>query len=269
MSANGHTAPTSYFIRTGVDGRNTFAPTVHAEGAWSTDDYHFASLAGLCIHVLEQDRVARERTELQLSRVTYDILGRLPFQPVDIEVDVVRPGRTIELVQATVSASGRSVITARAWYLVAGDTADSAGGEDVSLPPPETCPERDLSEVWAGGLIAQMKARQAVEARPGRGATWLTSDNRLVAGEESIGVAEFFSRIDVANGIAARQSPEEWAFPNVDLTVHLHRLPVGDYTGLDTSVAWGPDGVGVTSSVLHDVEGPVGYVAQSLTLRRV
>jgi hypothetical protein len=35
-------------------------------------------------------------------------------------------------------------------------------------------------------------------------------------------------------------------------SVHLHRVPEGTWTGLDTEVIWGPDGVGLTSSTLHD-----------------
>jgi hypothetical protein len=56
-------------------------------------------------------------------------------------------------------------------------------------------------------------------------------------------------------------------FPNVDLSIHLFRSPTGEWTGLDTTVSWGAQGLGVTSTVLHDLAGPVGYAQQSLTLR--
>ena len=57
-------------------------------------------------------------------------------------------------------------------------------------------------------------------------------------------------------------------FPNTDLTVHLFRQPTGDWLGLDTDVSFGPDGIGLTASVLHDERGPIGRAAQTLTLRR-
>lgn len=251
----------SYFIRTGPC---TFAPTGHAGGAWSDEDYHFSPVAGLLVHVLEQ---SRGEGELQLSRVSFDILGRLPFAEVEVSVEVPRPGRTIELVQATAVIDGRAVITARAWYLVRGETADVAGHELEVLPPPGECPVRDLTELWGGGFIAQLEARQAAELRPGRGATWLRSPNRLVQGEDPIDVAEYLARVDTVNGIAPRRRPGEWMFPNVDMTVHLFRRPSGGWTGLDTVVHWGGHGVGLTSSTLHDVDGPVGRVEQSLTVR--
>lgn len=56
-------------------------------------------------------------------------------------------------------------------------------------------------------------------------------------------------------------------FPNLDLTAHFFRTPVGRWLGLDTSVSFGERGIGLTSSVLHDAIGPLGTLAQSLTVR--
>lgn len=254
----------SYFLRIGP---TSFAPTPHSEGTWSPEDYHFSPLAGLMVHVIEKSRA--DDNQLQLSRMSFDILGRLPFDEVTIEVEVLRPGRTIELVQATAFIRERSVVTARAWYLTASDTSDVAAHEYDALPAPEDCPPSGFGEIWSGGFIDQLEARQAIPYRPGRGATWMTSPQQLVQDEEPIDIAEYFARIDAANGVGARQSPENWMFPNVDLTVHLFRRPVGEWTGLDTTANWGEAGVGITSSTLHDVLGPVGRAEQSLTVRRV
>lgn len=254
----------AFFIRRD---ENTYEPTEHCGGAWSDGDYHFAPLGGLIVHELERDRIRRGRTDMQLSRVSIDILGRLPFDAATIEVEILRPGRTIELVRATATIGGRQVIEARAWYLIESDTGGASGLESEPLPAPEECQPREVTEVWGGGYIAQVQARQVGMARPGRSTSWLTSPNNLVEGEEPIAVAEFFARIDTANGLAVRHSPEEWAFPNVDLTVHFYRVPSAPWTGLDVSVDWGTSGVGVTSAVLHDELGPVGRAEQSLTLR--
>src|SRR5690606_41941989 len=89
----------------------------------------------------------------------------------------------------------------------------------------------------------------------------------LVAEQPASPRATYLSRVDAATGIAVRQSPTEWMCPNVDLTVHLHRQPEGDWTGLDTTVTFAPTGQGVTSPVLHDIAGPVGHAQQILTVR--
>ena len=69
------------------------------------------------------------------------------------------------------------------------------------------------------------------------------------------------------NGVAVRARPDAVAFPNTDLTVHVFRQPHGEWLGLDVEVAFGPDGVGMTSAVLHDETGPFGRALQILTLR--
>lgn len=259
------TAEQAFFRRTGP---STFEPTAHASGAWSEEDHHFAPVAGLMVHAIEGFRAEHAGADLQLGRISFDILGRIPMQELEIHVEVLRPGRTIELLQATLAIGGRTVITARAWCLGRADTADVAATESETIPAPDACRAWDMGQGWPGGYIAQLQARVA-QRRPGRGTVWLCSPTQLIEGEQSHETARFFANIDAANGIAARQEPGAWAFPNVDLTVHLHRVPAGHWTGLDTAVTWGADGVGLTSSTLHDESGPVGRAEQILTLRRL
>ena len=67
--------------------------------------------------------------------------------------------------------------------------------------------------------------------------------------------------------LAVRERPGSVFFANVDLTVHLIRLPQAGWVGFDTRVNFGPTGLGETSTVLSDVHGPVGTAVQSLTVR--
>ena len=70
--------------------------------------------------------------------------------------------------------------------------------------------------------------------------------------------------------MTTRLDPSAWLFPNLDLTVHLHRDPVGGpghWVGFDTLVTIGSSGVGLTTSTLHDERGPVGRAEQILTVR--
>jgi len=54
---------------------------------------------------------------------------------------------------------------------------------------------------------------------PGRTTAWLTTPLAIVAGEPVSDLARFALLVDTANGIAVRHRPEEWQFPNVDLTI--------------------------------------------------
>ncbi len=245
-------------------GDNRYAPTIHVQGAWRDDEQHMAPVGGLIAHAIERHD---PRPGLQIARISYDILGVMPARPSTVEVRTVRPGRTIELVEGTMSVDDRPVVRARAWRLATGDTSSVADLELEPMPGPEEFPAWTGMRLWPGGYIRSLEVRADPERRPGRGRVWLRSPNRLVDGEEVSPTAAFLAYVDTANGIAVRVPPAQWAFPNVDLTVHLLRQPVAGWVGLSTHVSFGDNGIGLTSSVLHDVHGPIGTVEQILTIR--
>ncbi|MER5881928.1 thioesterase family protein [Streptomyces sp. NPDC001910] len=246
-----------------------YQPTPHAGGAWDPDEQHFSPLGGLVVHALDRHHAAGPNRGLALARVSYDILGRLALDECTIEVETIRPGRTIELLEAVVRIADRPVVRARAWFLATADTSAVAGGAGDPLPHPDALATWPMSEVWPGGYIASLDVRPLAPPRPGRTTAWVSTPLDLVADTPVSPLASYLALVDTANGIAVRQSPTEWMFPNVDLTVHLHRRPQGPWTGLDTTVAFGPMGQGLTSTVLHDVDGPVGRAEQILTVRPV
>lgn len=252
-----------YYVALG-DGR--YAPTMHAQGAWSDLEQHMAVVTGLLVHRLERHD---PRPDLQWARMSFDILGMIHFAETTVRTRTVRPGRTIELVEAVASTGGRDVVRASAWRLARADTAEVAVVEAPSLPDPGSVPLWSGMQHWGGHFLQTLEFRaEPGDLRPGRGHVWVRTSYPLVAGEETTDLARWCGMLDVANGIVGRQSPQEWLFPNVDLTLHLHRQPAGPWVGLDTQVSWGASGIGQSSSVVHDEHGAVGTVEQSLTLRK-
>lgn len=252
--------PDAYFVRVSD---TAFRATSHTAGAWSTTEQHISPLNGLVVHALEQGLPPGGA----VSRLTFDILGPVAIDELDVDVRVLRPGRTVELVQAVVACRGREVLHATAWRLAHFATQEVAGGEPAPMPAVDDVPPWPMTTVWPGAYIASLQTRRTPDSAPGRATAWVSSPLDLVAGEAVSTLATFVSLVDTANGIGVRRPPQEWMFPNVDLTVHLHRQPEPGPVGLDTTVVFGPDGQGVTSSVLHDVRGPVGTAAQALTVR--
>ncbi|WP_223358077.1 thioesterase family protein [Leifsonia sp. ZF2019] len=259
-------APTAYFLQTS---ERTFEPTRRVGGAWADDEIHFSPLGGLIAHAILRHAADRQGPPLQLGRISYDILGFLALEPVELTVETIRPGRTIELVEATAVIRGRAVVKARAWLLAAFDTAEVAGGASEGLVSPEAAVSWPMADVWRGGYVASLDARAVLPPEPGRATVWLSTPCDLVAGVEVDPVAAWLALVDTANGVAVRRHPTEWMFPNVDLTVHLHRTPAGPWLGLDTEVVFGATGLGVTRSVLHDAAGACGFAEQSLTIRKL
>lgn len=72
---------------------------------------------------------------------------------------------------------------------------------------------------------------------------------------------------DLGNAVGASLPIEQYTFINADLTVSLHREPVGEWLALDAVSRFGPAGAGVASCVLHDQVGPVGHSLQHLVAR--
>ena len=246
-------------------GEGRYLPTEHVQGAWSPDEQHVAPVIGLLLHALEHEH---PREDLQWARVSVDILGFIRREEMLVTTRVLRPGRTIELLEATAEIGGRATVRATAWRLVVGDTTVVAAEEQESMPGPDEVPAWDGMDHWDGGFIRSLEFRSVPGSRPGRGRTWVRTSVPLVGGEQASALASWVGLLDTANGTAGREAPRDWLFPNVDLTLHLHRIPEGPWVGLDTRVSWGPSGIGQTSTVLHDEQGPVGTVQQALTLRR-
>lgn len=220
------------------------------------------------MHVLEQDRDLRRDDRLLPARLSYDIWGTVPMAEVETSVRVLRPGRTIELVEAALGHDGRTVVTLRAWLMRRDDTRAITGSRLPAMTPPADTPVWDPTTVWPGGFIASAEVRR-VETEPGRALVWVRTDVGLVEGEEASPLARRAGLLDIVNGMTVRADPREVAFPNLDLTAHLLREPTGAWLGFDATVSFGAHGAGVTSSVLHDETGPLGTMSQVLTVRPV
>lgn len=254
----------SYFRRVAAD---SYRATEHAGGAWNAAEQHIAPSFGLLAHAVEADRDARGNGHLAVARLSFDVLGTVPVDVVvDVGVRVIRPGRTIQLVEATMTYEGRAVVLGRAWLMKQYDTAALEGSGFPPIPPPEDMGVWNPSEIWPGGFIASAQGRRN-HIEPGRSLAWVRTSVPLLDEEPVSALARAVGVVDIANGLAVRVDPREVAFPNLDLTAHFFAEPVGDWIGFDTTVSIGPDGTGLTHSVIHDETGPVGVVSQILTVR--
>ncbi len=243
-----------------------FEATDAVGGAWDTGTQHIAPALGLLVHAVERDRDRRRDDGLLVGRLSYDILGTVPVAPVEVVVEVLRPGRTIELVGARLRHADRDVVRLRAWLVQRSDTGQLAGTPLPSMPEPADLAPWDPTTVWPGGFIASAEVRRDQDS-PGRARFWVRTRTPLLDDESVTDLARFAGLLDIANGMTVRAAPDEVLFPNVDLTAHLFREPRGEWVGFDTSVSFGGTGLGLTSSVVHDLDGPVGTLAQSLTVR--
>jgi hypothetical protein len=115
-----------------------------------------APISGLLTQCLLE---CEPRDGMQLSRLSFDILGMIPGGKFEVTTAVVRPGRTIELLEARMEVEGRTAIVARAWRLSTQDTGAVAAVEDPRIPGPEEAGRYDGMTAWPGGFIRSLEVR--------------------------------------------------------------------------------------------------------------
>lgn len=247
-------------------GDDRFRSTVHTTGPWSPLTQHLGPPSALLVRAMER---LPTRSPMMIARVTVEILGPVPVAELTVTASVDRPGRSVELLSAELSADGKVAARARAWRIVRSDTQAVAADVSEPLAPPSSGREMARPEGWGAGYLDVMewRALSGSLGEPGPAVVWARQGVPLVGDEEPSGLQRLMTVADSGNGVSNRLEPRKWLFINTDLTVHVYREPVGEWIALDAATAIGPDGLGSAFSVLHDLEGPVGRGAQALLVR--
>ncbi|MFO7191816.1 thioesterase family protein [Thermocrispum sp.] len=244
----------------------TYASTEHTNGPWGPGMQHLGPPSALLTRALEGVPGGDDRS---IARVTVEILGPVPVAELHVTARLVRPGRSVEMLEADMTAAGRTVAQARAWRIIHSDTTSVLSTHADRLPGPENAHEFGRPEGWHPGYIDAMEwhSIKGGLGEPGPATVWVRQRIPLVRGEEPTPLQRLMTVADSGNGVSGRLDPNRWWFINTELTVHVVRPPQGEWIGLDAATTIGPHGVGCANSVLHDLEGPVGTGAQALMVR--
>jgi hypothetical protein len=121
------------------------------------------------------------------------------------------------------------------------------------------------------GYPTAMESRLARGAiGSGRAAAWMRQRVPLVQGETPSPAQRLLVAADSGSGVGAILDPVRFVpFINADLSVSLHRLPDGEWIGLDSVTTLEPHGVGLTRAGLYDVHGAIGQGLQTLVAGRM
>ena len=249
------------------DGERYLA-TELTRGPWDPDAQHAGPPAALLGREIEQ---LPDAEEFQVGRVTCEILRSVPIAPLFVSARVVRPGRRVQLVEAELSAGEQPLMRASAWRIRTAPVEIPAEAMAVAAPPPG--PEQG-AEVEFFPTGQELGYHTAMECRfvsggfvePGPALVWLRMRQPLVAGEEPSPLQRVLVAADVGNGVSATLDYRRYLFINVDLTVHLERMPVGEWICVDATTLPQPNGIGTAESVLSDGDGRIGRALQTLLI---
>jgi hypothetical protein len=203
---------------------------------------------------------------MQLVRLTVELLRPVPVAPLRATARVTRPGKKVQVVEATIEAAGAEVARARALRI---RTTPVEVPDQPADPPPPPAPAD--TEV-AARLLSRTAFEGAVDLRFVKGG-WddlgpVTMWSRLlvpvVAGEEPTPFQRTAAVADFGNGVSRIIDFETHIFINPDLTVALSRLPAGEWIGFEVVSRLSPDGYGQAESLIFDADGPAGRAVQSV-----
>lgn len=247
-----------------------YMPTEAAGGPWSPELLHGGPPTGLLAHCM--NRIADP--EKRLARLTVDLLRPVPRAPLAVNVETIRTGARLELLAATMTHEGRAVCRGTALFVAEAETRVPEHGRFAAQHLPEPAPGPTLSLAQAAGweneqtlpglhTTAQVRVVDGARGR-GHGRVWMRLPVPVVAGESTSPAICAATLADFGNGVGQLRLDEHTGSINADVSLHLHRLPLGEWIGFDAASRMQPHGVGMAETLLYDREGLIGRVTQTL-----
>jgi hypothetical protein len=253
----------SFFVPLG-DGR--WQATGHTTGPWDPRAQHGGPPSALLGRAIEH---CKPRDDMMIGRLTCEILGAVPVGELEVRARVIRPGRSVELVEAVAHAGGRDVASARAWRVL---RAASPSVPENPVPPPDL-PAQSMQRAprgWVDGYLSavEWRAVKGTFGAPGPATVWARLRYPLVPDEETSPLQRVLAVADSGNGLSSQLDISQWQFINPELTVHLHREAASEWICMDAWTTISAGGAGLARSELSDLAGPIGTGAQSLLISR-
>jgi hypothetical protein len=258
------TTPKSFFVAEG----DAFRATEATRGPWSPDLQHAGPPSALLGRAIERQLP----DGVTVARVTVDILRPLPVATYRIATSVLRAGKKAQWLGADlVAADGTLCARASASAIRTTTLTLPVEGDPIvdPVPAPADSPVFEFP-FFAHQEFGYGKAMETRLARgkfwSGRVSMWMRMRCALLEGEAPSPLQRVLAAADSGNGVSVALDPRQFTFVNPDLTVHLHRMPVGEWVCLDARTIPQARGVGLADTRLLDEQGPIGRSAQSLVI---
>ncbi len=253
------------------EGNGWYTSTELARAGWYEDGQHGGVVSALLAGEVER---VPTLAPMQVSRFTVELFRRVPTVRLQVTTEIMREGKRVQLVAASLSDGSLELARAVALRLrtTEVDLPDSAQPAVAIPTPPDRLPPIDQSVFGVGrsGEIVfhrhgmEMKEAEGSYRELGPAAVWARLTKPVVDGETTTPLQRAVLISDLGNGVGRVLHSKEWLFLNPDLTVNLYRYPRSDWIALRSNSLVSPIGRGLASSELFDLEGPIGRATQTL-----
>lgn len=253
--------PDAFYLREG----DQLIATPMTRGPWDDRFQHGGPPAALVAGAMERfDGGA----EFFVARIWIELLRPVPIAPLRLALAPVSSGRTVQRLEATLSAAGEGVLTARGLRIRRAHSAASPPLATDPWPDPDSLP--DYTFTFFRGEVGYHRGVQLRLAHGAWGATpigfWARPRIALVAGQPTSPLEQLMVLADAQSGMGVPLDPLRHSFPNPDLTVYLERALAPGWFGFDIRSTANAEGAGLARSVVRDARGVVGLSAQSLVV---
>lgn len=258
----------------GVPHTTRVLPTGFSRGPWSPDALHGGPVVALVTRAAEALFDTGFAGPHLMTRLTVDLERPVPLEPLTVTASIVRPGRKVQVAEVTITDDAGRRLSHASALAIRQHPVDRPVDLVVPGDPPPVAPPPEPSSFAGWGFPASEVTyhRDATEhrvvrgslGRPGPVTDWIRLVVPVVAGEIPSPAVRIAAAADFLNGVSWTLPGAEWIFINPDLTITLHRLPVGDQIAVDAVTRIGPDGTGTAEADLFDLGGRIGRAVQTL-----
>lgn len=247
-----------------------FIPSENASSPWGPTLLHGAATSGLIGYAVEQ---AADTEKMQLARLTIDLFRPVPRERLNMKTRVLRQGRKIQVLEISLLCSGVEVCRASAVLLIKSPLDVPAHGiPSVKKPEgPEGIVARSIRSAGPEemaklppGFHNVMEIRSADNTfGEGKGTVWIRIPSQIIAGVDNTPLMTIAAISDLGNGMSQLRIDDDTGIINADISMHLYRMPKGEWICLDAQTKVEVTGVGIVETRLFDQYGIIGMVNQA------
>lgn len=241
-------------------------------GPWSQSALHGGPVSALLAGAIEA--ADSGGSDFHVARLTVELERPVPpHQPLAVTTQITRPGRKVQLVDATMTLDGTVIARARA-SRIRRAAIELPDDPLLTAEPAPTSAGVVVGSSWAEDYVGFHNTaceHRFVEGNwrePGPVTLWITVVVPMVDNEPLSPLQRVAAAADFGNGVSAVLPWDQYSFINPEITIHQHRSLRGDRVGMRTKTHLGPDSVGFAESELFDADGRFGRSVQGLLVER-